>query len=169
MTRNAVDSGFFGDTLGGNLVAHGFDRGRRRPDKGHASRSQCIRKGGILGQKTVTRVHGVATRRPASFDDTRYIQVTFHGWRRPYTYGFVGHFHMQAVTVGLRVHGDGGDTHLACRPDDAAGDFAAIGNEYLLEHAKGADSHACAMGSRVSCSRAWQGTDRYVAAWCSAG
>src|SRR5580765_3871879 len=37
--------------------------------------------------------------------------------------------------VGLGVDGDGLDTQLAARADDPEGDFAAIGNQDLVEHA----------------------------------
>jgi len=49
-------------------------------------------------------------------------------------HGLVGLAHMQGVAVGVGIDGDGGDAELFRRPDDAAGDLAAIGDEDLLEH-----------------------------------
>ena len=42
----------------------------------------------------------------------------------------------QGVGVGVGIDGDGADTHAAGGPDDTAGDFSAIGNEDLGEHAQ---------------------------------
>ncbi len=47
---------------------------------------------------------------------------------------FVGHFDMQRVGVGVGEHGDRLDPELAGRFDDPAGDFAAIGDQDLVEH-----------------------------------
>ena len=41
---------------------------------------------------------------------------------------------MQRVAIGIRIDRDRLDTHLAGRLDDAAGDFAPVGDENLLEH-----------------------------------
>ena len=49
--------------------------------------------------------------------------------------GFVGELHMQRLLVGLRVDGDGLDAQFPAGPDNAKGDFAAIGDEDLV-HAR---------------------------------
>jgi hypothetical protein len=41
---------------------------------------------------------------------------------------------MHRVTVGIRIDRDGRDTHLACRLDDAAGDFTTVGDQNFTEH-----------------------------------
>jgi hypothetical protein len=43
---------------------------------------------------------------------------------------------VECSTVALRVHGNGGDAHFAARADDSHGDFAAIGNENLVQRRK---------------------------------
>jgi hypothetical protein len=50
----------------------------------------------------------------------------------------VGGLDMDRVAVGLGIDRDGLDAEPARRPDDAAGDFAPIGNEKLGEHAASA-------------------------------
>jgi hypothetical protein len=41
---------------------------------------------------------------------------------------------VQRILVGFGIDGNGLDAHLAGGLDDAAGDFAAVGNQNLLEH-----------------------------------
>jgi hypothetical protein len=50
-------------------------------------------------------------------------------------FGFVGHADVAGGAVDVGVYGHAGDAHLAQRPDDAHGDLAAVGNQYLAEHA----------------------------------
>ena len=48
----------------------------------------------------------------------------------------VGKAHVQRVAVGLGVDGDGAQAQPARGADDAAGDFAAVGNQDALEHGR---------------------------------
>ena len=50
------------EALGGELVAHGGDRRRRRPDPGQPGRLHGARERRVLGEKAVPRVHGVGAR-----------------------------------------------------------------------------------------------------------
>ena len=47
---------------------------------------------------------------------------------------FVGLPHMQRLGIGLGIDRDRRDPHPARRPDDAAGDLAAVGDQNALEH-----------------------------------
>ena len=47
----------------------------------------------------------------------------------------VGHLDVQRVGIGVGIDRDRRDAHLARGLDDAAGDFAAIGDQDLTEHA----------------------------------
>src|SRR5690606_4707580 len=67
-------------------------------------------------------------------DNLTRSQITFGGGCRPDQKGFAGFAHKQGAGVGLTVNGHGLHTHPAGRADDTAGDFAAIGNQYFLEH-----------------------------------
>jgi len=42
---------------------------------------------------------------------------------------------VQGAAVGFAEYGSGGDAEFAAGTEDADGDFAAIGDENLLEHA----------------------------------
>ena len=46
----------------------------------------------------------------------------------------VRHFNVERVLVGFGVDGDGPDAHAARRLDDAAGYFAAVGDQDFIEH-----------------------------------
>ena len=47
---------------------------------------------------------------------------------------FVRLRHMQRIGVGIGIDRDGAQAHAPGRPDDPAGDLAAIGDEDGLEH-----------------------------------
>ena len=63
------------------------------------------------------------------------IEIGLRGLRRADRYGLIGHLDMQRVAVGLGIDRHGLDAEPARGPDDAAGDFAPIGDEKLGEHA----------------------------------
>ncbi len=46
----------------------------------------------------------------------------------------IRHLHMQRLRVRVRIDGNGGDAHLLRGLDDTAGDFAAVGDQDLIEH-----------------------------------
>ena len=46
----------------------------------------------------------------------------------------VGAAHVERLGIGIRIDCDGGDPHLTRGADDAAGDFAAIGDQYFFQH-----------------------------------
>jgi len=46
----------------------------------------------------------------------------------------IGHRHMQRVAVGVGIDRNRLDPHLAGRFDDAAGNFAPVGDQDFLEH-----------------------------------
>ena len=54
--------------------------------------------------------------------------------RRADADGLVGQLDVARVLVGLRVHGDRLDAHLAGGLDDPAGDLAPVGDQDFLEH-----------------------------------
>ena len=55
----------------------------------------------------------------------------------PIGQGLVGEAHVQRPAVRLREDGDRPDPHLAAGADDAHRDLAAVGDEHLLERARG--------------------------------
>ena len=80
-------------------------------------------------------MHGFGARLLAGVDDLLDHEIGFGGGRRADMHGLVGHFDVQRVLVGVGIDRDGLDAHLAGRLDDAAGDFAAVRDQDLLEHA----------------------------------
>ena len=77
---------------------------------------------------------GIGARRFGRGHDLRAVEIGLGGLRRADADGLVGHVHMERVAVGLGIDGDGGDAEPSRRLDDAAGDFAPVGDQKLGEH-----------------------------------
>ena len=123
-----------GGLLGFDLVAHRVDGARIGTDEGNAGSSQRLGEGGAFGQEAIARMHGLGAGLLASLHDLLDQQVGLGGGGRADVHLLVGHFHMEGARVGVGIDRHGPDTHAAGGLDDAAGDFAAIGDENLLEH-----------------------------------
>ena len=67
-------------------------------------------------------------------EDRLAVQVAFARRRRAEAIRLVAGLDVQRIGVGIRIHGDRANAHPARGARDAAGDFAAIGNEDLGEH-----------------------------------
>src|SRR3546814_13514310 len=61
-------------------------------------------------------------------------KIALRGRRRAKAIRLVGHLDMQRPGIGVGIDRNRLDPHLARGLDDAAGDFAAIGDQYFLEH-----------------------------------
>ncbi len=121
--------------LGGVLQAHGADGIGRGADEDEAGGLHRLHELGIFREEAVTRMHRLRAARPGGLDDGGDVQVAFRRLRRADVHRFVGKRHMQRVAVGIGMDGDRRDTHAAGGADDAAGDFATVGDEDLAEHA----------------------------------
>ena len=117
-----------------NLVAHRGDRVRIGTDENDPSCRQRPWESLTLGQEPVARVHCLCSGLAAGLDNLLHDEVALGGLRRADEDGLIRHLDMECVAVGFRIDGDRLDAHTACRFDDPAGDFAAIGDQYLLEH-----------------------------------
>ena len=62
------------------------------------------------------------------------VEIAVARRRRPDAHAFIGEPHMHRFFIGRRMHGDGLDAELAAGAHHAQGDFAAIGDEDLVEH-----------------------------------
>ena len=51
--------------------------------------------------------------------------------------GFIGHFDMQRVFIGIGINSDRGNAHFARSLNDPAGDFTTVGYENFFEHITG--------------------------------
>ncbi len=121
--------------LGFDLVAHRRDGLGIGPDKDDPGRRQGFRERFALGQEPVTGMYGLGAGLFAGVDDLVDDQVALGRGGRPDKDGIVRHLNMQRVAVGLGKDRDGLYPHAPRRLDDPAGNLAAIGDQYSLEHA----------------------------------
>ena len=127
--------GLGGGLLGFDLVAHGGNRRRLRPDEDDAGLFQRFGKRLTLGEKTVARMHRLGLGPACGLDDLVDDQIAFGRSRWPDQHRLVSHLDVQRVAVGLGIDRDRLDAHPPRGLCDPAGDFAAIGDENTLEHA----------------------------------
>ncbi len=111
--------------------AHMF---RPRADKGNAFARECRRKFRILAEKAVTGVNGFCTRLPHRRENGFHVEIAFGDRRRADADSLIREMDMRREAVRLGVNGDGPDAHPPERLDDAQSDFAAIGDQNLVEH-----------------------------------
>ena len=64
----------------------------------------------------------------------------------------VGHLHVNRIAIGIRIDRNRGDPHLARGFDDAAGDFATVGNQDFLEHSMDLPIRPCFYCQSLLCS-----------------
>ncbi len=114
--------------------AHGADCCGRRADENEPGSGAGFGEAGIFGEETVTGMNGLRAGRFCGGAD--FFAVEIGGTRRRGADGncLVGQCHMHGVTVGVRINGDSADAHAAGSADDAAGDFAPVGDQYFREH-----------------------------------
>ncbi len=127
-------AGGFHQLLGFRLRTHGANGADRRADEDDARLVAGVAEGFVLGQEAVSGMDRLRAGALRGGDDLVDHQIAFARRRRADEHGFVGHAHVAAHGVGFGIDRDGGDAHAARRLDDAAGDFAAIGDEDLVEH-----------------------------------
>ncbi len=130
---NARHAGVDHQPLRAGLVAHRQNRLGRRADEDETGVNAGLRELGVLGQKSVARVHRVGTRLARGVDDARNVQVRLRRQRLPDAHRLVGLDHMARVGVGGRVHG-----HCAVAMGTRAAhhtqrDLAAVCDEDLVE------------------------------------
>ena len=80
-------------------------------------------------------MHGFRAGVAAGLHDAVDHEIGLRRGRRADMDGLVRHLDVERVAVGIGIDGDGLDAHAPRRLDDAAGDFAAIGDQNFLEHA----------------------------------
>ncbi len=60
------------------------------------------------------------------------VQIRFTGRRGTDRHSLIGHADVQRVTVKVRIHRNGLNAHSAAGPQDADGNFTAIGDQNSL-------------------------------------
>ncbi len=129
--RNARRSG---QSSCGGLVSKQFKKLWRRSDETDASFFAGACKRRIFGKKTVTWVDGVDALLFREPDDSRDVQVGFHGaLAGANLIGFVSLKAMERKPVFLRIDGHGSQPQFVGGAEDAYGDFAAIGGEQFAD------------------------------------
>ncbi len=86
----------------------------------------------IFGEKPIARMDSLCAGFLRSLYDRTDIQIALRRNGRADAHRLVGHLHMQRLGVGIGIDRDSDDAKLARRADDPAGNFSAIGNQYLL-------------------------------------
>ena len=141
ISRHARHAGIDHAPLGGGLVAHGGDGGRRRADEDQARLLAGRREGLVLGQEAVARVHGVGARLVRGLEDAVDAEIALADRRGADAHRLVGEGDVRGVLVGVGVDRDGAIAHRLGRAHDAPGDLAAVGDQDLAEaHFKGRPS-----------------------------
>ncbi len=141
MARHGADARRVGELLGLDLVAHRRDRAGRWADEGDAFSLEGAREVGILRQEAVTRMHRVSAGIPDRREYPVHHQIAFGCRRRPDVHRLVGHPDVQRSSIGVRIDRHRRNAHVAGRANDAARDFAAVGDENLLKHATNLREH----------------------------
>ncbi len=132
--RHNVYTGFLGDDLRLNFIAHRLDGCGGRADQYDATLFQRCRKFGILRQEAIAGMHRIGTGLIDGGEDIINLQVAMRRGRRADINGLIGFLHMQRVGIRLRVHRDRTDAHLAARAHDTHSNLTTIRNQYFLEH-----------------------------------
>ena len=90
----------------------------------------CIRdRVGVLGQKAVAGMDGVGPGAGGGAEEGRDVEIGVGRRGGAEAHGSVSGAHVGAVGVGVGVDGHGADAQPAAGANDAAGDFAAVGDE----------------------------------------
>ncbi len=127
--RERRDLGRDHEPLGLELVAHGRNGRRRRPDPGDAGVDDRLGEGRVLGQEAVAGVDGVGPRASSGVEHLGRVEVGLGGRTPAERNSLVGLGDEGGVEVTLGVDGDGLDAHRRRRAEDAPGDLAPIGDQ----------------------------------------
>jgi len=117
------------------LITHRADRLGVGPDPGQTGGDHTARELRILGEKTVSGMHGPGSGLQRDRDQLLAVEVALRrrGWAD--SVRLVGETNVQRLAVSVGIDGDALDAHLARRPNDANRDLTAVRNENLTKHA----------------------------------
>ncbi len=106
----------------------------RRADEGEARVRAGTRQSGVFREKSVTRMHGIATGATRDIHELINAEIAFARRGRADGVGFIGEADVQGFAVDITEDGDGANAQFAAGAQDAHGDFAAIGDQNFFEH-----------------------------------
>ena len=117
------------------LLAELLHRLRGGADPRHTLRVlDLARELSVLREEAVAWVDGVGAGLFGGVDDGLVVEVGVGGAGGADVVRLVGVANVARVFVGVAVDGDGVDAEFLAGPHHADRDFAAVGDEYLLEH-----------------------------------
>jgi hypothetical protein len=128
------DLGFFDGILGDRFVAHHLDRLRLGADELDVTGLALGGEFGVFGKEAVARVDGVDVGDLGGGDDAVRAEIGIRTFGAADANGFVGKLHVKRLGIGLGVNSEGLDAELATGANDSESDFAAVGDEDLLDH-----------------------------------
>ena len=129
-----VDARFHREFLGLDLVAHRGDGVHRRADESDAFRFQRFDEARAFGQEAIARMHRFGPGLLGRGNDLVRHQIAFRSGCGADMHRLVRHANEGRARIGIGIDRHGRDTHALGRLDDAAGDFATIGDEDFREH-----------------------------------
>jgi len=132
ITRHQRHARLFHQGFRIGFAAHGANGRNGRADENQACGGDRFGKILVLRQKAVTGMDGIRARAFGDIDDFCRVQIAFPRRGRADRKGFIGHFHMQRTGIGIGINRHGGDPHVAAGMNNAAGDFAAVGDQDFL-------------------------------------
>ena len=131
--RHQRHAAALGQSARAGLVAEQRQLRGRGADEAQAGSGAGLGEVGALAQKAIAGVDGVAAQFARDRQQPRAVEVGRRprGRQRP---GLVGGVHMGRVGVVGGMHGDAGNAQVAQRAHDAQRNFAAVGDQYFVEH-----------------------------------
>jgi len=133
-TGDDIHARFFRQLLALDLVPHRRDGVHRRADEGDVLLRERLGKARPLGQEAISRMHRIGPSLLAGGDDLVRDQIAFSRGRRADMHRLVRHGDEGRARIGIGIDRNRGDAHAAGGLDHPASDFAAIGDEDLVEH-----------------------------------
>ena len=134
VSGDRIDVRFRRQLLRRDLVAHRGNRLMLRSDEDDPGRFQLARERFVLGQEAIAWMDRFRAGGLARGDDLVHPEIRVARRRGADAQRLVGQLDVPRVAIGFRVDGHRGDPHRAGSANDAAGDFAAIGDQDFLEH-----------------------------------
>ena len=115
------------------LIPHALDDLGLRANEANASARADGREFGVLGQKAVARMNGVAACFYRQVHQAVGVEIAPEGVVSNEV-GLIGALHVKCIAIRFRINGDGTDIHFRAGANEADRDFTAVGNQYLLQH-----------------------------------
>ena len=132
---NARDAGGFHGAAQACLVVQQAQCFRLCADEGESGGADAGGEVGAAGEESVSRMDGFGITDDGRRQDCRGIQVAQAGRGGADADSLVGEREETGAAVRLGVRDDGLDAEVAARQQDAQGDFTAVGDQDLSEHA----------------------------------